>query len=347
MNVPLLVELRGAAVRTVPLLLLALLAGAWLGAGIFARLLRRWSAARGSAEAGALERTATGSLRLLLVLLGLDWASTFLPLPPRLEVALSGALYVASILLAARLCMRLTAIAVQGYLGRAADPAARERAQKEYLPLASTITTLAVGMVAAILIAHHFGHDVSSLVAALGIGSLAIGLAAQQTLGNMIAGFTLLIDRPFRPGDRVRLATGEAGVVADIGIRSTRILLDEDNLLIVPNAELANTRVVNYAYPTPTARGEVRLRVTWALAERTLALGAELARAQPEVLASPPAEAVVAALPAGASDSAGAEVAVRFFVGEGAVVTAVEERLRLELTQRLLAGRDGAGVAAE
>jgi small-conductance mechanosensitive channel len=121
----------------------------------------------------------------------------------------------------------------------------RTRLQREYVPLIEKVLTLAVAMVWLIVVAKHFGRDVTSLVAALGVGSLAIGLAAQQTLGNMIAGFVLLVDRPFRVADRVKLATGETGEVREIGVRSTRILLGDGNLLVVPNAELANSRVVN------------------------------------------------------------------------------------------------------
>jgi MscS family membrane protein len=324
----LLDELRGIAVRF-PLVLAALALAAWLFGTLLARALKRWGARRGSTVASELERTAAQSLRLLVLLLGLDWALPLAPLPHHLDATLSGAIYVVTVLMAARLAIRLAALLMSGYLNRAADAPTRERAQREYLPLASTLSTVAFSMIAVILIAHHFGHDVSSLVAALGIGSLAIGLAAQQTLGNMIAGFTLLVDRPFRPGDRIRLASSETGEVAEIGIRSTRILLDDRNLLIVPNSELVNSRVVNFSFPSTAMRGEVRLRVRWGHVERAVAVAAELARAQDEVLADPPPVAVVAAF---VDDRA--EIVLRFHVDDYHVRAAVEDRLRL-----LLAGR--------
>src|SRR6202012_1541153 len=99
--------------------------------------------------------------------------------------------------------------------------AERARLEREYVPLAEKATSLAVSFIVVIVVAKHFGKDVTSLVAALGVGSLAIGLAAQETLGNMIAGFVLLVDRPFRPGERVRLASSEVGEVVIIGVRST------------------------------------------------------------------------------------------------------------------------------
>jgi small-conductance mechanosensitive channel len=165
---------------------------------------------------------------------------------------LTGIAFALGAFLCARAIIRLVALLVTSSLAHV-NEAERHRIEREYVPLAEKVTTLAVALVYVIVVAKHFGKDVSSLVAALGVGSLAIGLAAQQTLGNMIAGFVLLVDRPFRPGERIKLATGEVGEVRDIGVRSTRIRLLDGNLLVVPNSELANSRVVNFAVLTTHA----------------------------------------------------------------------------------------------
>jgi small-conductance mechanosensitive channel len=154
--------------------------------------------------------------------------------------------------------IRLVALLVTSSLAHV-NETERHRIEREYVPLAEKVTTLAVAFIYVIVVAKYFGKDVGSLVAALGVGSLAIGLAAQQTLGNMIAGFVLLVDRPFRPGERIKLATGEVGEVRDIGVRSTRIRLLDGNLLVVPNSELANSRVVNFA--SLTTHVDVRILV--------------------------------------------------------------------------------------
>jgi MscS family membrane protein len=303
---------------------------AWVLGPLATRALRRLGSRRGAALGQELERTAGRPLRLLLLLIALSWVVSLAPLPEGWGTALGAAIFVLAVLVATRLAMRVGAALLHAWLASAAAGPERDRAQKEYLPIASSVTTVALALTAAIVVAHHFGHDVTSLVAALGIGSLAIGLAAQPTLSNMIAGFTLLVDRPFRPGDRVRLASGELGEVMEIGIRSTRILLEDANLLIVPNAELANSRVVNFAYPTQGGRGEVRVRVAWARAEEVLSWALEAARAQPDVLADPaPAVAVVALV------EQEAELAVRFHVIDQARRRPVEEGIRRALAARL------------
>src|SRR5262249_38925208 len=88
------------------------------------------------------------------------------------------------------------------------------------------------------------------LVVSLGVGSLAVGLAAQDTLANMFAGFTILVDRPFRVGDRIQLSTGEWGDVQSIGMRATTMKTGGEAILIVPNSVLVKDRLVNQSRPT-------------------------------------------------------------------------------------------------
>ena len=84
------------------------------------------------------------------------------------------------------------------------------------MPLIEKIVFIFIFLTGLIIVLKHFNYDILSLVTALGVTSLAIGLAAKDTLANMISGFTLMLDRPFRVGDRVQLASGEIGDVVEI-----------------------------------------------------------------------------------------------------------------------------------
>jgi MscS family membrane protein len=141
------------------------------------------------------------------------------------------------------------------------------------------------------------------------------------------------VDRPFRPGDRIRLATGETGEVIEIGIRSTRIRLLDLNLLVVPNTELTNSRIVNFAGPTRVGTGSVELRVPH---------GADLGRVEAILLDAAVADAAVARDPAASvtlrrlGDS-GLELVLGFAVGDYVDVARVEDRLRRGVLTRLRA----------
>jgi small-conductance mechanosensitive channel len=299
-------------------------------------LLAMWSAryARGRdiSSTGATARAAAKVQRGLVALLafvGIDVAVDVAPLPAKLETVIGGVAFVVAALAGARVVINLVALLV-GTSVTHVHAGERERLEREYLPLLSKITTLAVALILVIVVAKHFGKDVTSLIAALGVGSLAIGLAAQQTLGNMIAGFTLLFDRPFRVGDRIQLATGEQGDVMEIGVRSTRICTPSRNLLIVPNAELVNSRVVNFHFPTEAARGEVRVTIGYGSdVERAAQILAELAAAEERVAAEPAPVARVVQLAA-----SGVEIALGFEVKSHSDVAAVEDGLRRALLRR-------------
>ena len=106
-----------------------------------------------------------------------------------------------------------------------------------------------------LIILPFYGVNISALIAALGVASLAIALAAQDTIGNIIAGFMIMIDRPFRIGDKIKLPSGEIVGVLDIGLRRSKFASEEKAVIIVPNLELSKSKIVNYTFGKELADG--------------------------------------------------------------------------------------------
>lgn len=94
------------------------------------------------------------------------------------------------------------------------------------------------------------GISITPILASLGIGSLAVGLALQDTLANFFAGIYITVDKPVREGDFIRLESGEEGFVTEVGWRSTRIQMLPNNMLIVPNQKIISTVIMNYHLPS-------------------------------------------------------------------------------------------------
>jgi MscS family membrane protein len=124
------------------------------------------------------------------------------------------------------------------------------------------IFLLATGVVALL---SELGYPVASLVAGLGIGGLAVALAAQKTLENLFGALALGADQPFREGDFVNIE-GLQGTVESIGLRSTRLRTLERTLITIPNGKLAEMRLETFA-----VRDRLRLSCTLGLALNTTA----------------------------------------------------------------------------
>lgn len=101
------------------------------------------------------------------------------------------------------------------------------------------------------------------LLAALGVGSLAIALALQPTLSNLFAGFLITLARRIRVGDFIELEGGQQGEVADIGWRSTQLRELSNNLVVVPNAKLAEVIVRNHSLPESEQAALVHVGVSY------------------------------------------------------------------------------------
>jgi MscS family membrane protein len=126
--------------------------------------------------------------------------------------------------------------------------------------LGQRILKVVVVIVAGLVMLSIFGMDITTAVAGLGIGSLAIAFAAQKTLENLIGGISILSDQVIRVGDVCRIGE-HIGTVEDISLRSTRIRTLERTELSVPNGQLANMNLENLSRSnTSLFRTELRLR---------------------------------------------------------------------------------------
>ncbi len=149
--------------------------------------------------------------------------------------------------------------------------------------LLTNLVQVAVLLLGGLVVLQTLGISITPLLTALGVGGLAVGLALQDTLANLFAGIHILVSRQVRPGDFVRLSTGEEGYVQDITWRYTTIRQLANNLIIVPNANLSAARTSNFSLPDQEQAVLVQVGVSYgsdlAQVERTtVSVGLEVMR---------------------------------------------------------------------
>jgi small-conductance mechanosensitive channel len=194
--------------------------------------------------------------------------------------------------------LKSSALLISDQLDRLGDASSLQgvRLSEGFIPLLRNLVTLFITTFGAILILKHFGYDVWSLITALGVGSLAVGLAAKDTLSHMISGFVLIIDRNLRPGDRISFS-GATGTVEEIGLRSTRIVTSGGSAWIVPNSELVNTKILNFSLPQTATRISTTIKVPLQIPlEKIREIGRDALRSAPGVDSSREFEAHLVSL---------------------------------------------------
>lgn len=135
---------------------------------------------------------------------------------------------------------------------------------EQLLPFFRRVVLIILALIFIIILLGYFNIEVSGLVTTLGIGSLAIALAAQAALSDTISGFVIMVDRPFRIGDRIELQDLDTwGDVVDIGLRSTRIRTRDNRMVIVPNSVIGKSLIVNHSYPDSQYRIEIHVGVAY------------------------------------------------------------------------------------
>ena len=191
-------------------------------------------------------------VRLLLVLVrrtkflplfavSLATGSKYLDLPPRAEKMTSGLIVV---MVAVQFGLWVSA-AVRFYLEEQSAHSSDRRSQT-MVTIVQFVANVAIWSVVLLLALDNLGFEVKALLTGLGIGGIAVALAVQNVLGDLLASVSIALDKPFEVGDSLVLDGGFTGAVEAIGIKSTRLRSITGEQIVVANAELTKARIRNY-----------------------------------------------------------------------------------------------------
>lgn len=266
---------------------------------------------------------------LVVVCAGAYYAVRYLQLPAKVQLIASGAIFMVNVAIFTNIAYRVIDELLKWYAASLAERG-EEGLNRQMVPLVEKVIVIFLVGTALIITLKHFNYDILSLVTALGIGSLAIGMAAKDTLAHVISGFTLMVDRPFRIGDRIQLSGGQMGDVVDIGLRSTKIKTLDNTLLIIPNSDLCNTILINQAFPDFRSRGRVTVNVAYGSdVEQVKRLLLELTAQEPEVMQEPAPEVYFTSF-----GESGLNLLLLFWVEDYTKVVPVTDRINTLVLKR-------------
>jgi small-conductance mechanosensitive channel len=243
--------------------LLIVLFGYLIGVWLLGRF-ENWLVRKLGLEAVPATKDLNGApIRWLIFILALRVATLRLTfLSPPMRRALLDIFYVAIVVLLAIVLWRAIALTYRIIKERNER---RDRSDLDpALVLMTRLARILLAIVFMVLVLSYFGINVAALSAAVGLGGLAISLAARDTIADAIAGVIILLDRPFRIGDRIEIERANTwGDVTEIGLRTTRIRTRDNRLVIVPNSMIASNQIINYTYPDPRYRIQTRVGIAY------------------------------------------------------------------------------------
>ena len=184
---------------------------------------------------GMVLKAASKPLEWFCILVGVWLALNVLPLPHDpidIRAFVDGILKAAGIMIATAFGLRLVDALTERWAEIAAQ--SESRFDDQMVPIVRSSVRVFVILIAVIVLLQNLGYSVTSLVAGLGIGGMAVALASKDTLANLFGSLVVFLDRPFQIGDWIQMSMVE-GAVEEIGLRTTRIRTAGNSLVTLPN----------------------------------------------------------------------------------------------------------------
>jgi MscS family membrane protein len=136
--------------------------------------------------------------------------------------------------------------------------------------------------------------EITPLITGLGVAGIAVALAAQQFLSDFFGALSIMLDRPYRVGDRVKIGDIEKGDVTEIGLRSTRLKTMDNRIIIVPNAKVSKSKVINLSMPGTEVYLTIKVGVSYdADIDKATRIMEEIVRTTEGVIEEPQPKAFV------------------------------------------------------
>ena len=308
----------------------------WVARRLAVRALKAWTARTESRVGAVLYEALRGPTLIWALILAVHLAFQGSDLPVKFTHPMASVLLVLWIVSLTMMSMRVAGNLVRHY-------GTQISGALPVTTLTQNLAQISVVILGSLILLSHFDVKLTPILTALGVGGLAVALALQDTLSNLFGGFYVAVAGQVRLGDYVKLNTGEEGYVTDIGWRCTTFRALANNLVIVPNAKLAQAIVTNYYLPEKRMSASFAVTVGYECdpdaVEKVLAeVLTQAAREVPGMLAEP---APSAAFDPGFAE-AGMGFTATFYVAEFAIQFPVRTELRKRVLRRFRA--EGIGI---
>ncbi|MDY6966057.1 MAG: mechanosensitive ion channel [Halobacteriota archaeon] len=253
---------------------------------IFERYLEKFAAKTKTRIDDIIIKAIKGPVYVVVTFLGIYIALSFVDFPYMDQAEMF--FDILNVILLTWIAYRVSGIIIKEYGYSLADKT-ESQIDDVIIPVIDQIAQILIVIIGILVIFDLLGIKITPMLAGMGIAGIAVALAAQETLANTFSGFTLMVDRPFKLGDRIILDTGEICEVRDVGLRSTRLYnVIEHTLISIPNAELSKMKITNISAPDLKLKVKISIGVAYGSdIDKVKGILLDISEEAPEILNDP------------------------------------------------------------
>ncbi len=196
----------------------------------------------------------------IILLVGVYVAVGFILITPASK-PLTGVVSVAGIIVLGWFAGRLSDLIISEFGGRIAQRTGTT-IDNEALPFISKFVKTIIYVITLSMVLEKLGYSIGPIITSLGLAGFAVGFAAKDTISNILAGFFILVDRPFKIGDRIEIGS-TIGDVVEIGLRTTKLKTTDNEIVIVPNSSIVSLNVTNYSLPNDNQKMKLSFGISY------------------------------------------------------------------------------------